>query len=128
MQISDVHKYIEDIPNIGPSSREELHKVLDTIEDWQDELKIADDVGDMYINTNKIISKFEELEDDNYDIELYLNILYDIPEVNRFLRNEGYIYNMHTYYHDIKDVHNNIFSMTILNMVCMIICIGSTLL
>jgi len=127
MKLSSVHKYIEDIPNIGPSTRDELHRVLDTIERLKDELKIIDDVGDMYINSNLIIKKFEELdEDSNCDIELYLNILYDIPEIDRFLRDEGYIFNMHTYYHDIKSVQSNIFCMTLLNLACMVICIGST--
>jgi hypothetical protein len=82
MKLEEVKQYIQDITTLGPYSKGILSGVLDKISNNMYDLGVVDDISDIYVNQKKIV---EKLFEDTEDIELYMNIIFDIEEVSEYL-------------------------------------------
>lgn len=116
MKISDLHNYIDDIPNSGQKTKESLKTIVDLIVENINKLGLIDNVGDLYVNAN-IVEQF--LDEKNVkDSEIYMNILFDIPEVKTYIDMEGYGTDIYSTVKEIRQSSDNIVRMTLINIFC----------
>jgi hypothetical protein len=116
MKISDLHNYIDDIPNSGQKTKESLKTIVELIVENINKLGLIDNVGDLYVNAN-IVEQF--LDENNVkDSEIYMNILFDIPEVKSYIDMEGYGTDIYSTVKEIRQSSDNIVRMTLINIFC----------
>jgi hypothetical protein len=82
MDLEQVKIHIGGIANLGPCSKETLVGIVDTIKENLTKVQLIDDIADVYMNVDKVCETlFEHLD----DIDLYMNIIFDIDEVAEYL-------------------------------------------
>ena len=82
MDLNQVKEHIAGIVNLGSCYKATLSGIIDTIIENLDNLNLVDDIADVYLNVDKIS---ETLFDSVDDIDLFMNVIFDITEVQEYL-------------------------------------------
>ena len=82
MKISEVLPLIDDIEHLGATSKESISKALMHISENLINYDLIDDIADIYLNIDIVNDKILE---EYQDSELYMNIIFDIPNVSTYI-------------------------------------------
>jgi len=71
--------------NVGADVKKPLYTIIRTILKSRKELKLKNDVSDLYVNMDLVTEKLSAIK----DIDLYLDLIFTFPEVQEYLHDTG---------------------------------------